>query len=161
MWLPVQNGTHKLIVLAETSAAIVAASASSTILESSNEYSSYGPNSKTSSKRQYIFIFEGVDTLPAINAGASSTPPINLELRQTIVVKSPYSMGFRLENFAACGKGFIVVGTYGHVAIYDRTDEKRDPYVEVKKFTIGQLHLMNVAVYPSEDKFNVVSESGR
>lgn len=37
----------------------------------------------------------------------------------------------------------------------------RDPYVEVKKFTIGHMHLLGVAVYPSEDKFNVISDSGR
>lgn len=51
--------------------------------------------------------------------------PINLELRQTIAMKSVHNIGFRIESFAACGKGFIVVGSYGHVAIYDRTDEKR------------------------------------
>lgn len=95
------------------------------------------------------------------------SPPVNLELRQTIVIKNPNPVfgggsimsglaggpsntglsmlgpqGLRIESFTPCGKGFLVVGSNGHCAIYDRTDEKRDPYVEVKRFTLGSLHFI-------------------
>jgi len=57
--------------------------------------------------------------------------PVNLDLRQTIAVKSAHNIGFRIENVTSCGKGFILVGSYGHVSVYDRTDEKRFDYTVI------------------------------
>jgi len=171
IYLPIQNSLIKQVVLAEYAQSL---GISSGQIDVDNAQPST-TNNHLVAKKQFILIFECNDTVHSNHSNASAaqllisnTPAaLAFELKQTITLKpsrasnSAAGMNFQIQGITNCSNGFIISGPYGFIALYDRTDEKRDPYVEVKKFTLGELNVIGVAIYPSEEKFVVLSDSGR
>jgi hypothetical protein len=119
-------------------------------------------------KKQTVFIFEGSDVS---NSGNTVTAPINMELKQTLSLRLDHGSagllqasasasnslagsGFgysapRLEAIVPTTKGFILVGGNGHLAMYERIDDKREPYVETKRVSLGDLRVCYATICPS------------
>lgn len=88
-------------------------------------------------RKQSIFIFEGRDNLHPSSAGNFSSPqPISTELKQTIVLR--LELGSKIEKICASPKVFALVGSFGLVIIYERSDDKHDPYVETRRVSLGK-----------------------
>ena len=47
-------------------------------------------------------------------------------------------------------QGFMLVGGNGFIAVYERVDDKKEPYIETKRLALGALQLKYAAVFPSE-----------
>ena len=43
----------------------------------------------------------------------------------------------RLETLSAYGKGFVCAGTNGFFAVFDRTDDRKEPYALLKSFSFS------------------------
>ena len=67
----------------------------------------------------------------------------------------------RIESVVPTTKGFMLIGGNGFVAIYERIDDKREPYIETKRLSLGNLQLCYAAVFPSEDRMVVISATSR
>jgi len=136
IWLPSSGGVHKMIALV-------------------------AHDSKTNSaavmSRQLIQIFEGGDAAQGhiINA------PISLDLRQTEVMKVDGTNGVVATALVPSQKGFALVGTNGFVAIYERADDRKYPYAELRRFKIGNEHIICGALSVTESQIYVVSNTKR
>jgi WD40 repeat protein len=140
LWLPSSLGQHRLIVLAD-------------------------PDNITdkSMKRQTLFVFEGSDDNPNSHPGAASAnnpvAPINMELRQAINLK--LELGGRIEKIVSTTKAFMIVGLFGLVCTYERTDDKHEPYIEARRISLGDVHIIGATVPPTEEKMVIVTKTGR
>jgi hypothetical protein len=85
--------------------------------------------------------------------------PIALELKQTIVLK--LELGCKIEKVVPGAKVFMLVGSFGVVATYERTDDKHDPYVETRRISLGDKHIVGGAIYPSEERMVLVTKNTR
>lgn len=172
VWLPSTGAVlHKMVALAdvtETAAApqLPFGSASEHPLSSSSSSN----NLLAPVRRQNLFVFEGIDTA---NPGSAVSAPVSLELRQTISVRVPTNsdpthsappQGFevpKIEAVVPTSKGFCLVGGLGFVAVYERTQDRREAYWEVRRLSVGDLTLLAGALMPSEEKLFVVAKNGR
>ena len=66
-----------------------------------------------------------------------------------------------MEAIVPTSKGFMLVGGNGFLAVYERTDDKREPYIETKRLNLGALRLNYAAVFPSEDRMAVITKNSR
>jgi len=88
-------------------------------------------------RKQMIYIFEGRDNLHPSSAGNFSSPmPINAELKQTLTLR--LELGSKIEKVCSSPKVFAVVGSFGLVIIYERSDDKHDPYIETRRLSLGK-----------------------
>ena len=55
----------------------------------------------------------------------------------------------------------MLVGGNGFLAVYERTDDKREPYIETKRLNLGALRLNSAAVFSSEDRMAVLTKNSR
>eukprot|EP01038_Epipyxis_sp_PR26KG_P006221 gene6221-8573_t len=148
VWLQSNLGLHKMVALVDPDA---------------------GANSETSAavmtrggRKQFIYIFEGQDVVvpnSANSAAAAGIAPITMELKQTVALKLEF--GAKMEKIVPSLKAFMLVGTMGLVCQYERTDEKNDPYIESRRISLGDIHLVGGTVYPSEEKMVLLAKSGR
>jgi hypothetical protein len=138
LWLPSNLTSHRMVTLVDP--------------DPSNEINR--------TRKQCIYIFEGSDNNHS-NSSGSIAPiiPILMELKQTIALK--LDPGTRIERIIPNSKAFLVVGNGGLIAMYERTDDKHDPYIESKRFTLNDLHIVGATVYPSEERMVVLTKSGR
>jgi hypothetical protein len=67
----------------------------------------------------------------------------------------------RIEAIIPTSKGFILVGGLGLLAIYERIEDKREPFVEVKRISLGTSRLSFAAIFPSDERAAVVTKSNR
>jgi WD40 repeat protein len=152
VWMPSGNGINKLCAL-------------SAVLEP-------GDSKRTNFRRQQVYILEGRDQADAGKVdkkgggkGAPtgpSGPAFHMELRQTVVLKLKDHEDLQFTAMASSLKGFVLVGNYGHVSFFERTDDKREPYIEVRHLILGEeFPLVGVCVLPSEHNVVVMSDSGR
>lgn len=81
-------------------------------------------------KRQMLHVFEGPDA-----AYGASGPPIAVELKSTISLK--LEAGGAVLSCAVHSKGFVLFGLHGFVTFFERTDDKRDPFVETRRLVLG------------------------
>ena len=141
VWLPSTAGLHKMVALADA--------------ESGHE------NAASRTRKQNIYIFEGREIPHNSNVGTPAAPtmPIALELKQTIVLK--LELGSRIEKVIPSSKLFMLVGSFGLVATYERTDDKHDPYIETRRISLGDKHLVGGTIYPSDEKMVLVTKNGR
>lgn len=141
VWLPSTAGLHKMVALADA--------------ESGHE------NAASRTRKQNIYIFEGREIPHNSNVGTPSAPamPIAMELKQTIVLK--LELGSRMEKVIPSSKLFMLVGSFGLVATYERTDDKHDPYIETRRISLGDKHLVGGTIYPSDEKMVLVTKNGR
>lgn len=141
VWLPSSAGLHKMVALADA--------------ESGHE------NAASRTRKQNIYIFEGREIPHNSNVGTPSAPtmPIALELKQTIVLK--LELGSRIEKIIPSAKLFMLVGSFGLVATYERTDDKHDPYIETRRISLGDKHLVGGTIYPSDEKMVLVTKNSR
>ena len=144
LWLPSNLGLHRMVALADP--------------DPNNELNRF--------RKQCLYIFEGQETsggsggkagAPSLSSNASL--PINMELKQTIHLK--LDNGCRIEKIIPAVKSFSVVGMYGIIITYERTDDKHEPYVEARRMSLGDLHLTGGTVYPSEERMVVLTKTGR
>ena len=151
LWLPSSNGVHKMLVLTQVESDGHVPVAPGT---------AYGAPPTPKSK-QSVMILEGANAHGGGGGGAHSTsPPIAMELRQTLNLKMQGEEAM-LTGFSPTSKGFVVVGSCGFVSYYERTDDRREPYIEVRHLTLGALFLSGVSLLPSEEKLILISQSGR
>jgi hypothetical protein len=47
-------------------------------------------------------------------------------------------LGSKIEKVCASSKLFAVVGSFGLVIIYERSDDKHDPYIETRRLSLGK-----------------------
>lgn len=106
-------------------------------------------------RRQSVYVFEGIDA-PQGTVG----PPINLEFRQTLYPRFETPSG-SIEGIATFTKGFALFGKEGVVTIYEKCDDKREPYYEVKTMCLEATNFVGGAILPSEDRLVLVSNEGR
>eukprot|EP01032_Pedospumella_encystans_P021980 gene21980-24919_t len=141
VWLPSTAGLHKMVALADA--------------ESGHE------NAASRTRKQNIYIFEGREIPHNSNVGTPSAPtmPIALELKQTIVLK--LELGSRIEKVIPSSKLFMLVGSFGLVATFERTDDKHDPYIETRRISLGDKHLVGGTIYPSDEKMVLVTKNCR
>lgn len=141
VWLPSSQGLHKMVALADAEAGHESAA------------------SRT--RKQNVYIFEGRETPHSSNLGTPSAPamPIGLELKQTLVLK--LELGCKVEKIITSPKVFMLVGNFGLVATYERTDDKHDPYIETRRISLGDKHLIGGSIYPSEERMVLVTKNSR
>jgi WD40 repeat protein len=141
VWLPSTAGLHKMVALADA--------------ESGHE------NAANRTRKQNIYIFEGRETPHNSAVGTPSAPamPIALELKQTIVLK--LELGSKIEKIIPGAKVFMLVGSFGLVATYERTDDKHDPYIETRRISLGDKHLIGGTIYPSDERMVLVTKNSR
>ena len=136
IWLPSSGGIHKMIAL-------------------------IGHDSKTTSaavmSRQIIQIFEGGDAAQGhvINA------PISLNMVQTEVMKVDGVNGVVATAIVASQKGFALVGANGFIAVYERADDRKYPYAEIRRLKVGSEHFICGALSLAETYIYVVSNTKR
>jgi len=106
-------------------------------------------------RRQNVYVFEGPDSPPG-----TVGPPISLEFRQTVNPRFE-TPNASIEGLAVFSKGFCLYGKEGFVAIYEKCDDKREPYYEVRSMCLEVTNFIGGAVLPSEDRLILVSTEGR
>jgi WD40 repeat protein len=141
VWLPSTAGLHKMVALADA--------------EAGHE------NANNRTRKQNIYIFEGRETPHNSALGTPSAPamPVALELKQTIVLK--LELGSKIEKIIPSAKVFMLVGSFGLVATYERTDDKHDPYIETRRISLGDKHIIGGSIYPSDERMVLVTKNGR
>lgn len=141
VWLPSTAGLHKMVALADA--------------EAGHE------NANSRTRKQNIYIFEGREAPHNSALGTPSAPtmPILLELKQTIVLK--LELGSRIEKIVPSAKVFMLVGSFGLVATYERTDDKHDPYIETRRISLGDKHIVGGTIYPSDERMVIVTKNSR
>jgi len=148
VWMPSGNGLNKLVAL-------------SAVLPP-------GDGKRNNFRRQLLYILEGRDStdkaaLEKTSAKPAGGCPIALEVRQTVILKlSKDNEDAKFSALCSSMKGFIMVGNYGHISIYERTDDKREPYIEVRHLLLGEAFpLVGACMLPSEHQVVVMTETGR
>ena len=170
VWLSSNGTEHRMIALAETdslSSSSVGQSVgkgSSIVSDeaSLSQHSKDGSTCKTPASlllgqkvgRQSLFLFEGIE-LPLGTAG----PPISLELKNTIVLKPEQNC--RVTCVIATNKGFICGGSQGFVMFFEKTDDKREPYQEVRRVLLGDFLIIGLTLVPSEERLIMLSSLSR
>ena len=150
-WMPSGNGLNKLCAL-------------SNVLEP-------GDGKRNNFRRQLVYILEGPDQQDAAKSekvsaakhAHSSGNPVLLELRQTITLRlNKEEENAKFAAICPSTKGFVIAGNYGHISFYERTDDKREPYIEVRHLILGQdFPLVGVCMLPSEHNIVVITDIGR
>lgn len=67
----------------------------------------------------------------------------------------------RIEAIVPSSKGFILVGGLGLLAIYERIDDKKEPFIETKRIALGSSKLSFMVFFPSDERAAVVTKSNR
>jgi WD40 repeat protein len=148
-WLPSGNGIHKMVAL--------------TCVVDPNE----GHGKYHHHRRQYMKIFEGRDQQETNDqaGGKNKSPvgaPILLECRQTVALKLNDNNDLHFTCVTSTQKGFCFAGSDGRVLFYERTDDKREPYIEVKSLSLGEEHhICGINLLPSEGIVAAMTYAGR
>lgn len=149
VWLASGNGINKMVVL-------------SSVVDAHE-----GHGRHHNHRRQYLKIFEGRDQQetgsdqPNKNKGSVGAP-ILLECRQTICLKLGDESDVQFTCVAATQKGFCFAGNDGRMMFYERTDDKREPYIEVKSLSLGEEHhICGINLVPSETTVAAMTYTGR
>ncbi len=149
VWLASGNGINKMVAL-------------SCVVDAHEGHGRYHNH-----RRQYLKIFEGRDQQemgtdqPNKNKNAVGAP-ILLECRQTICLKLNDSDEAQFTCVAATQKGFCFAGNDGRMLFYERTDDKREPYIEVKSLSLGEEHhICGINLVPSETTVAAMTNTGR
>lgn len=170
-WLPhnANSGMHKVVTLTDVGGTVTTASASapSSALPQSGSSALMGSTSTvdTMNKKQVLHIFEGAEGSAQVSS--SGNVPIVLDLRQTITIRvdpvdTTFKNGLRLNCLCPSNKGFVILGSRGYVAFYERTDDVREPYQEFKILQIGdEEDLVGGTIVPSEEKMVLLSKNSR
>ena len=149
VWMPSGNGINKMVALSCSIDANV------------------GHGKHQAIRRQYLNIFEGRDQVSTKDkTGTSKGPmgaPILLECRQTICLK--LNNVDEIEQYScvtSTQKGFCIASTFGQVSFYERTDDKREPYIEVRSISLDNEHdIRGINLLPSEGLVAAITASGR
>ena len=149
VWMPSGNGINKMVAL------------------SCPVDAHEGHGKHHNIRRQYLNIFEGRDQVSTKDqTGTSKGPmgaPILLECRQTVCLKLN---GLEEEDQFSCvastQKGFCIGSTFGQMSFYERTDDKREPYIEVRSISLGPEHdICGINLLPSEGIVAAMTTAGR
>jgi WD40 repeat protein len=57
--------------------------------------------------------------------------------------------------------GFALYGKEGFVSVYEKCDDKREPYYEIRGYTLEATNFIGGAILPTEDRLILVSHEGR
>lgn len=87
-------------------------------------------HSTDGSRRQLVHVFEGTDAAYGVQG-----PPISIELKNSISLR--LEAGGAVMSCAVHSKGFVLFGLNGLVSFFERTDDKRDPFVETRRLILG------------------------
>lgn len=85
-------------------------------------------------KRQMVHVFEGSDA-PFGSSGA----PVSLELKSSTPMR--LDQGVILTALATYSKGFVLFGTQGFVSFFERSEDKREPFVEMRRLILGGIRV--------------------
>lgn len=165
-WLPNAGTEHRFIALSETEqeGTFTSGARENRSVTSGTSASSQGsdklgvqkvaavPVVKTS--KQSLFFFDAIE-LP-VNASGS---PIPLELRASVILRLEGMS--RANALVPYSKGFFVVGSYGFITMFERTEDRRDPYVEIRRVVLGEFHILSATLVPSEDRMVLLSKNAR
>ena len=169
LWLPSSTATeYRMIALTDL--------ADSKEIESGSQIlSPNSPFNTNQNKRQYLYIFEGTETITAAGIPTSSFDlhqTINLRgtnLNQQNSISSPmYSSSNsnldsnpKIEAIGGTEKGFVLVGENGYISIYEKTIEKKDSFMEVRRLSLGDVTLKGVSIIVEDEQLCVVTSSNR
>ena len=140
-WIKGPNHDRKLIALAETISNKYDTTSSElhSVITSNGSPTNVSTNLSTNSTsvgvrsngclKTTVYIFQSIEAAPY------------LQLKQKIE-KNDLPFQTRLSSFLVHPKGILVLGSHGYVGIYDKTDDRKDPYVFLKTFigTEDQVH---------------------
>ena len=118
-------------------------------------------------RRQYLKIFEGRDQQETGSDQSNKNKgpvgaPILLDCRQTICLKLGDEGDRHFTCVAATQKGFCFAGNDGRMMFYERTDDKREPYIEVKSLSLGEEHhISGINLVSSETTVAAMTYAGR
>jgi len=130
-WIKGPHNDRKLVAVADTPDSVLnninsASTDLHTVVTSNgsptNASSTASTNSngggKLTGRPTTVYVFQSIESAPY------------LELKQKIVKDIPFPT--RLTSFLAHSKGILVLGSHGYVGIYDKQDDRREPYVFLK-----------------------------
>ena len=67
----------------------------------------------------------------------------------------------RVESLVASRKGFCVGGTRGFFAVYEKTDDTKDPFLLLKTFAQGDDTITSMSISPNEEQLVAYSRPSR
>lgn len=121
-------------------------------------------------RKQNVYIFEGCENSSSdknkknmtSHKQGVSTPnfSFNLELRQTIQLKFESPL-VKINKIIPSSKAFILIGSLGRVCIYEKTEEKHEPFIESRRLILNDMNFINGSIYPSEEKLILMSKTKR
>jgi WD40 repeat protein len=76
-----------------------------------------------------------------------------LELKQVIQIQNlTAGISPTIQTVAAYSKGFLVAGNAGFLSVYEKSDDRKDPFFLVKSFSAGADEILSsMAVAPSDE----------
>ena len=134
------GSVRRVIVLAET---LDQASLS----KSTQLSTSTGGGSTGGSRSPSIYIFQPGDV------------PTVFELKQVIQVNSVYNS--RLETVVSHAKGFLLGGTNGYFAVYERTEDRKDPFVLIKTLRAADESIRAMALSANKETVMICTKNDR
>ncbi|GMH81547.1 hypothetical protein TrVE_jg1075 [Triparma verrucosa] len=85
--------------------------------------------------------------------------PPYLEYRRTMTVLLRGST--RIETIAASSRGFILGGNNGFFSVYEKTDDRKDPYMHIKTFYCGKESFSSICCNHNDEQVVAFSKNCR
>jgi hypothetical protein len=70
-------------------------------------------------------------------------------------------LGIVANSIVATVKGFALVGGAGFIALFERTDDRREGYVELRRFFVGDHSFITGSLSSSEENLFVLAKNNR
>ena len=64
-----------------------------------------------------------------------------------------------IEAISAFSKGFVVCGTRGFFRVFERTEDRKEPYIQIKSFSAGDEALTSLTISPTDETVCCYSSS--
>eukprot|EP00520_Triparma_pacifica_P017342 CAMPEP_0118652876 /NCGR_PEP_ID=MMETSP0785-20121206/11546_1 /TAXON_ID=91992 /ORGANISM="Bolidomonas pacifica, Strain CCMP 1866" /LENGTH=1434 /DNA_ID=CAMNT_0006545411 /DNA_START=134 /DNA_END=4435 /DNA_ORIENTATION=+ len=82
-----------------------------------------------------------------------------IEYRRTMTVVLQGNT--QIRTIAKSSRGFIVGGTNGFFSVYEKTDDRKDPYMHIKYFYCGRESFMSISANHNDEHAVAYSKTGR
>jgi cilia- and flagella-associated protein 57 len=67
----------------------------------------------------------------------------------------------KLETVVGHAKGFLVAGTYGYFSVYEKTDDRKDPFMLIKTLRVGEESIKAMALSSNKETVLAFTKSER
>eukprot|EP01036_Dinobryon_divergens_P027908 gene27908-36765_t len=112
---------------------------------------SFSSDNAHKNRRQNVYIFEGSD---------SETKGVSSSSAGKVSVPSPIC-NTHIERLVSSSKFFLLVGSNGTIITFERSDDKHEPYIESRRLSLGDVHIIGATVYPTEERMVLIANNGR